>query len=379
MSYNVLIIDDDLEALRLIGLMLERKGYVIQAASSGEQGLASITETPPDLIVLDVMMPQMDGYKVTQELRGNPQTANIPILLFTAKSTLADKIKGFQSGADDYITKPIHPAELTTRVEALLQRTARQQELTRTRGKVITFLPVKGGTGNSTLALNTAITLSSEVPEKKVILVELKNGSGSLALQMGQATDRNLQKLLAQESTRLTLNALEDQMLSHSAELRLLPATAAPTGTTPLLTRDSVASLHTLLKKHYDYLLFDLPPSVAPPVNELLQQADYILLTLAPDNITLKLAEKMLHQLQILNIEENRIKLELVYRARAASAVTREQIKAQLHQDILGNIPPSPDLAQESWTTHRPMVVSRPASLISKQVKMLVDDILKQL
>ncbi len=379
MPCSILIIDDDLAALRLISLMLERKGYNIQAASSGTQGLASAIETQPDLIILDIMMPQMNGYEVAKELRENPRTANTPILFFTAKSTLSDKIEGFQIGGDDYLTKPIHPAELMTRVEALLQRTARQQAVAGKRGKVIAFLPVKGGTGNSTLALNTAMSLGHAVPEKKVVLVEFKDGSGSLSLQVGNYADKGLQKLLAQEPTLLTLDILTGQMICHSAGLHLLPAVAEPAGTAPLITRKFAVSLHALLSANYDYLLLDLPPSVAPPVSELLRQTDYILLTLAPDSITLKLVEKMLQQLQELNIGEYKVNLELIYRARIASAVTRERIEEQLHQDLLGIIPPAPDLVQESWTTHRPVVVSHPTSLLSRQVKMLADDILKQL
>ncbi|HEY88627.1 MAG TPA: response regulator/pilus assembly protein [Thermoflexia bacterium] len=378
MPYTILIVDDDIEALRLVGSMLERKGYNIQAASSGMQGLTSAVETQPDLIILDIMMPGMDGYEVAKKLRNNPHTTNTPILFFTAKSTLSDKIEGFQSGGDGYLTKPIHPTELITRVEALLQRTARQQKVAIPRGKTIAFLPVKGGTGNSTLALNTAISLSRQAPDKKVILVEFKDGSGSLALQVGNSTDKGLQELLAHKPIQLTREALEGQMLRYSTGLHLLPATTNPAGTAPLLTKKLATSLYAHLTANYDYLLFDLPPSVTPPVSELLRQADYILLSLAPDNITLKLAQKMRHQLQKLNIGEYKIKLALIYRAHTASAITRELIKEQLHQDILGSIPPVPDLAQESWTTRRPMVTGHPLSLLSRQVKMLVDDMLEQ-
>lgn len=379
MPHTILIIDDDIEALRLIGLMLKRKGYNIQTASSGAQGLTRAIETQPDLIILDIMMPGMNGYEVAKELSNNPHTTNTPILFFTAKNTLPYKIEGFQAGGDDYITKPTHPADLMTRVEALLQRTARQQKVTVQHGKIVAFLPVKGGTGNSTLALNMAISLSHKDPDKKIVLVEFKDGSGSLSLQVGNSTARGLQELLAQEPTRLTREAIEGQMIRHSTGLHLLPATTDPAGTAPLLTKDLAASLRARLTANYDYLLFDLPPSVTPPVSELLQQADYILLTLAPDTITLTLAQKMLHQLQKLNIGEYKIKLALVYRAHTASVVTPERIKEQLHQDILGSIPPVPDLAQESWTTQRPMVTDHPTSLLSQQVKVLVDDILEQL
>ncbi len=86
MAEKILIIDDDLDTLRLVGLMLQKQGYSIMAASSGPQGLQMAFENPPDLVLLDVMMPGMDGYEVARQLRANQQTANIPILMFTAKS-----------------------------------------------------------------------------------------------------------------------------------------------------------------------------------------------------------------------------------------------------------------------------------------------------
>ncbi len=111
MAEKILIIDDDLDTLRLVGLMLQKQGYSIMAASSGAQGLEMAFESPPDLVLLDVMMPGMDGYEVARQLRANGLTVNIPILMFTAKSQLDDKVSGFEAGADDYLTKPTHPSE----------------------------------------------------------------------------------------------------------------------------------------------------------------------------------------------------------------------------------------------------------------------------
>ncbi|MBT7782761.1 MAG: response regulator, partial [Anaerolineae bacterium] len=88
MPEKILIIDDDLDTLRLVGLMLQKKGYEIAAANNGKQGLLKVAEDIPDLILLDVMMPEMDGYEVARRLRQDPQTENIPILMFTAKSQL---------------------------------------------------------------------------------------------------------------------------------------------------------------------------------------------------------------------------------------------------------------------------------------------------
>ncbi|MEE9514024.1 MAG: response regulator, partial [Anaerolineales bacterium] len=124
MTNKVLIIDDDVDTLKLVGLMLERQGYEISVASNGTLGLAKAAEDKPELILLDVMMPDLDGYEVTKRLRSNPALAHIPIIMFTAKTMVDDKVAGFEAGVDDYLTKPTHPAELTAHVKAVLARSA---------------------------------------------------------------------------------------------------------------------------------------------------------------------------------------------------------------------------------------------------------------
>ncbi len=162
MPEKILIIDDDVDTLRLVGLMLQRQGYQIMAATSGEQGIEKALEERPDAILLDVMMPDMDGYEVTRRLRKNPATATTPILLFTARTQLDDKVAGFEAGADDYLTKPTHPAELQAHIRALLIRVPpKKPEETKAavreqHGRVIGVLSPRGGLGASTLAGNLA-------------------------------------------------------------------------------------------------------------------------------------------------------------------------------------------------------------------------------
>ena len=130
-------------------------------------------------------MPDMDGYEVCRRLRSNPHLAHIPVIMFTAKTRVDDKVAGFEAGADDYLTKPTHPAELAARVKAMLERNAAGSgELdAEPRAPLVAVLGVKGGSGVTTLAINLSAALQER--EKRVVLADLQHGSGAVGMALG--------------------------------------------------------------------------------------------------------------------------------------------------------------------------------------------------
>ena len=123
MAETILVVDDDLDILELLKMNLEPEGYNVQTASDGERAVQSACTDPPDLILLDVMMPHKNGFQVIEELKDIEETKNVPIILVTARGQTEDKVRGLDTGADDYITKPFDLREVTARVEAVLGRT----------------------------------------------------------------------------------------------------------------------------------------------------------------------------------------------------------------------------------------------------------------
>ena len=120
MAISVLIVEDDRNIQELLQMYLEKEGYAVTVASDGGQGLAKFRSLKPDLVLLDVMMPVMDGWAVCKAIRADSQT---PIIMLTAKGETDDKVAGLKSGADDYVTKPFEMKELLARIEAVLRRT----------------------------------------------------------------------------------------------------------------------------------------------------------------------------------------------------------------------------------------------------------------
>lgn len=119
---QILVVDDEPDILSVLVYHLSREGYRVTTAVNGQGALTSAEAEQPDLIILDLMLPGMDGYEVLQRLRGAESTSSMPVILLTARREEDERVKGFEVGADDYITKPFSARELTLRVEALLRR-----------------------------------------------------------------------------------------------------------------------------------------------------------------------------------------------------------------------------------------------------------------
>jgi len=120
MAERILIIEDDRSTARLTEYTLQQAGYEVDVASDGFEGLRRALAEHPDLIILDIMLPGLDGYEVCHRVRQKPETANLPILMISAKARQDDKDIGLRVGADEYLTKPVDPSEILARVESLL-------------------------------------------------------------------------------------------------------------------------------------------------------------------------------------------------------------------------------------------------------------------
>jgi DNA-binding response OmpR family regulator len=120
---TILVVDDEAEICDLVSYNLGREGYRVIAENDGAAGLDRIFKSPPDLVVLDLLLPKLSGLEVLDAIRGEARTKGLPVLVLTARGTEMDKLVGFERGADDYLTKPFSPKELVARVSAILRRT----------------------------------------------------------------------------------------------------------------------------------------------------------------------------------------------------------------------------------------------------------------
>lgn len=124
MSPRILVVDDELDLLELVRFNLSQAGFEVETAATGREALERLEASPPDLVILDLMLPDVSGNDICRQIRGDPALAELPIVMLTAKSEEVDRVVGFELGADDYVAKPFSPRELTLRVRAVLRRRA---------------------------------------------------------------------------------------------------------------------------------------------------------------------------------------------------------------------------------------------------------------
>jgi pilus assembly protein CpaE len=253
MSKKILVIEDDAIALRLIEYTLRKEGYEVLLAKNGLEGISKAQGEEPDLVILDIMLPGIDGFEVCHRLRAEPQTAHLPVLMLSGKAQETDKATGMKVGADDYVTKPVAPRQLVSRIESLLARK------TATKSKIIAFLGTKEGVGTTTMLINVAVTLSQQ--GKRVIVTDLCSQNGSLIEHLGLKPEESVTELLVKPIDTLKHRELEAALIAHHIGVSVLAIPHPPEEKkeSKEFSPTAVNLLLGRLREVSDYLLIDIP------------------------------------------------------------------------------------------------------------------------
>jgi CheY-like chemotaxis protein len=383
MAEKILVVDDDIETLRLVGLMLQRQGYQIVAASNGQQALQMAKAEKPDLVLLDVMMPDMDGYEVTRHLRADAVTSSVPIIMFTAKSQVDDKVTGFEAGADDYLTKPTQPRELFAHVKAVLARGGKMRPTTveampgGEKGYVVGILGAKAGLGASTLALNLAISLYTRI-QKDVCVAELRPGEGSLGLDLGYNRPEGLLRLLEKKPKEITAVDVQNALLMHSSSgVRLLLASYQPTDVQYVTASESFEVITQHLTRMGAFVLLDMGPGLSPTHDKVLPYCDEVIVILEPVPSTIIRTRALLDELSGKGFGEGRVTVVLYTRNRLELQLSLAQVQESIKGNIAMVFTPAPELSFQAAKSNTPLVILHPDNLTSQQFSKLAEVITK--
>ncbi len=375
MADKILVVDDDPDTVKFINIMLSRLGYIVVSATSGMEALERVQTEHPDLIILDVMMPGMDGYEVSRNLRRNPKTATTPILMFTAKTTIEDKLAGYDAGVNLYLTKPIHPIDLQANIRNLLTQKLTKAEAAADHGYVVGVLSATGGAGVSTIALNLAITYAKKF-NSKVIAAEMRPGQGSWALDLNLTEPLGLVNLLGMELDDITPEAVSKELIQTNFGIKILSASnqtekVESAAATPQLERviDHLTNLANVL-------ILDIGTSFHPGFNAILNKCNELIMVVEPQPVPIKRSKLLASELHLKGFGSLKtMSTVTVNRTRSDIVLNISQVEQILGYPAVMGFPPVVEQAYRAADRAVPLVAIQPDGIIAMQFNTLASQI----
>ncbi len=360
---RVLVIDDEAPLTALIGRFLGNAGFKVEAATSGADGLHKAVTMHPDLIVLDIMMPDIDGYEVCRRLRADPRTARTAIMVLTARTQPIDKQMALRAGADMHLVKPFGGKAL---VEAAQELLAARASGARPWGYQVAVLRLRKGVGATMLAANLALALAEE-KARQTAAVDLALSGGQIGAVLGVPAERSWVEAWPGDEG---IDRLAPHLLRHSSGLFTLPAPALPPDTA-LPETWRVARLLQIVRGWFDYVVIDTPAALGNLAPVLLE-SPLVLLLLSPDESP-RVVQATLAAIEKSGAESLRVwpVLNGAPAEQETSRLTGNQVKEQMEQ-ALG----LPVAAVLPWSPgQQPAMIGQPGSPLAAAIRALAQQV----
>ncbi len=376
MPERILIADDDAKFSEMISILLTRKGYTVRLATNGTECLEIADAWQPDLILVDIMMPEMHGFDAVKKLREMKVTATTPILIITAMSRTNDKIRGFEAGADDYITKPFENEELLIRIESRLRRARLGGSGdSRGQGKVIAVFTLRGGAGSSTLAVNLSIAFT-ELWRNEVALLDLGLPIGACDVMMSLPARNNLAEIARVQIDQIEAEDISSYMVAHSSGVQLLGGILNPVDA-DFMTAEHAQKIIDHLRRNFAYVIIDLPHLFSELSLYVLDQADDIVMPVPPDVGSLRVAVPALKTLDTLHVKRDHVHL-VVNSTFSDDGYDADRIEKVIKREVTYTLPHDHRCAQ-AVNAGKPMLTFAPDSPMSPVLEDIAWDLSRPL
>ena len=377
MPAKILIVDDDPNVQRLLTYTVRQEGFEVITASDGAEAFRTWAVEHPDLVLLDVMLPRLDGYQVALKIRGEEGSGHVPIIMLTAEKEVEQKVRGLRAGADDYLVKPFHPAELLARIKSLLVRFApRDTPVERPPlGRILSFYGAKGGVGTTTIAINSAIALHREMG-RRVVLVDgnLQFGDHRVFLDLG-LDRKSIVDVVSAPS--IDLDLIKQVLVRHDSGVDLLIAPPSPE-TAELVTPDDLPQILEHLRTLYDYVLIDIDKRLDEVNLRVLDAADMIFVVMTADLSCLKNVRLVLETISHLGYQQEKAHLVL-NRSNAFTGINVKNAESALKRTIEHQIVNEYRGAISALNSGAPFMYTKADSLLGRSLLEFTRSIDKQM
>lgn len=373
MTEKILIIDDDLETLRLLGIMLQRHGYHVYSATNGKEGLSRAIQEKPNLIILDLGLPDIDGLEIARQIRKNEITTSIPLIIFTARRETDGETVGLQAGADDYLIKPVRPPELIARIKAQIGRKIESTKPEKPKEAYVSgFLAARGGQGVSTLLYNLAIILS-QTHEVNLIAAELRPGMGTWASDLGFDHANSLGALLSLPVEKITQEAVNQKIFKSPHGFPCICASSKIQDAFDFFDKaPQTDAIINKLSTLTQLLLLDIGNPYLPGYEQITNLCDELIIVSEPQPAAIRRTIQLIEGLRSIQSNQSKpIYLIVHNRYFAEVQLSAMQIQEMLGQPIYLVIPPVPELAFQSSVRNIPLIHVQADSLYTQQVSRL--------
>lgn len=364
---TVLIIDDDHSVLKLLDFAMTKAGFRVVLAGDGSSGLEKAQASPPDLAIVDVMMPDLDGYELCRRLRADPRTADMAIIILTARAQAVDRQVALEAGADEYLVKPVMPEELIRMARQVLARPrAAAPAVERPQGRVVTLFSLRGGVGATSLAVNLAVAFA-HLHKEDVAILDLSLLAGHIALMLNLQPQYTLANLLGQ-GIEPDEKALDQCLARHGSGVRVLAAPPQPMTPSPG-SGQAVRQLISLLKGRFPYVVADTASSLDETTTAMLTASDLVIVVATAEVQALQTTLASLPALVALGHKDDNLWLVLNQHTPQTS-LPAQTVEQALRRPVRAQIPYEAALPQ-AIQRGVPLLLHKPSSPMAAAVAKL--------
>jgi CheY-like chemotaxis protein len=376
MAALILLVDDEPTIRRLLRHGLEAEGYGIAEAGNAVQAMAAIDTALPDLVILDVVLPDVSGIDFCRKLRSQEATADLPIIMLSNRTAVDDRVAGLEAGADEYVVKPVDTKEMAARVRALLAMRVRLSHCVPQQvGRIVGFMGAKGGVGTTSLAVNVAAALAAR--GNSVTAVELRSVRGSFASHFARPARQDLSSLAALTPEQLTDEVVGGLLVEQPSGVRVLYGPPGTAGPEPVPSPEVTEALLGELARTAQFTVLDVPSWPLASTAVALGKCELLVLVSEATPEGLRAGQAACEMLDAWAVGGTLRALVVVNRSPALMAAKAADIAAALHMPLLGVVPHSAEAFFRAYEHAAPVVVLDPTDPAAASILQIADRIIE--
>ncbi|HKG55249.1 MAG TPA: response regulator [Anaerolineales bacterium] len=312
---RVLLIDDEQFYFKLLKKTLPEAEYNLEYAKSGPEGLAKIPSFEPEMLIVDLKLPEMDGFEILERLRRDPKYSFIPVIVITSRDELSEKLRAFELGADDYVVKPFQPEELLARI-GILARRGRAMRIAQLEAPksakaatMITVHSLRGGLGCSSIVVNLGLAFH-KLWAQQTLLMDGVLTAGQVALMLDAKPTATWENLVGVETENIDDVVVGEMMGPHKSGIRYIASPRFPIAA-DTFTHDTLKLFLEKLKSQNDFIVVDTSHDFSDMTIHMLNMSNTILLVMAPELAALRTTMSALEIYDRLGIPLEKVKIVL--------------------------------------------------------------------